>query len=104
MSNLPRGAAVLAAVALACGACTANPSPPPPSPSAVPSVTPSGPPASAPASPPASQASDGGVYGLIRDQVEAIRGLEATGDVEPVTIDEAQLRENLEAELDAEMS
>ena len=42
------------------------------------------------------------VYSEIRTAVEAIRGLQPTADVDPVTIDEAQLRANLTAEFDAE--
>ncbi|HYK94669.1 MAG TPA: hypothetical protein VE011_02225 [Candidatus Dormibacteraeota bacterium] len=40
-------------------------------------------------------------YAAIRAQVEQIRGLQPTGDVAPVTIDETQLRANLGAEFDA---
>ena len=40
------------------------------------------------------------MYGAIRGQVEAIRGLEPTADVDPVTIDADQLRTNLAAEFD----
>jgi hypothetical protein len=41
------------------------------------------------------------VFAEIRGQVVGIRGLQPTAAVEPVTIDEAQLRKNLEAEFDA---
>jgi hypothetical protein len=41
------------------------------------------------------------VFAEIRGQVVAIRGLQPTAAVEPVTIDEARLRKNLEAEFDA---
>jgi hypothetical protein len=44
--------------------------------------------------------SDAQVYGAIRSQVEAIRGLQPTADVDPVTIDANQLRTNLTAEFD----
>jgi hypothetical protein len=44
------------------------------------------------------------VYALIRQQVEAIRNLRQKEDVGPVTIDEVQLRENLEAEIDAQLT
>src|SRR6266550_4153826 len=44
------------------------------------------------------------VYAEIRAAVEAIRGLKPTADVDPVTIDETQLRKNLEAEFDTENS
>jgi hypothetical protein len=40
------------------------------------------------------------IYGEIRAAVEQIRGLQPTAAVEPVTIDETQLRKNLEAEFD----
>jgi hypothetical protein len=43
-----------------------------------------------------------GVYAAIRRDVAGIRALEPTADVAPVTIDEATLRRNLEAEFDAE--
>ena len=42
------------------------------------------------------------VYDAIRRAVQAIRGLEPTADVDPVTIDEAQLITNLTAEFDSE--
>ena len=41
------------------------------------------------------------VYAEIRDAVAIIRGLPATASVDPVTIDEAQMRANLAAEFDA---
>lgn len=41
------------------------------------------------------------VYAEIRDAVVAIRGLQPTAAVDPVTIGETQLRTNLEAEFDA---
>ena len=41
------------------------------------------------------------VYAEIRDAVDAIRGLQPTAAVDPVTIDEAQMRTNLQAEFDA---
>jgi hypothetical protein len=41
------------------------------------------------------------VYAAIRDAVVAIRGLAPTSAVEPVTIDETQMRANLQAEFDA---
>lgn len=40
-------------------------------------------------------------YAAIRTQVEQIRGLQPTGAVDPVTIDETQLRANLGAEFDS---
>ena len=54
------------------------------------------------ASPAASQVSATEIYARIRSQVEAIRGLQPTKDVDPVTIDAAQLRTNLETEFDKE--
>lgn len=104
MSSIRLGAAVVAAAALVAAACNPTPSATPGSPSPTPgSAQTSAPPASAPVSPQPSQDA-GAVYSLIRDQIEAIRGLEPTADVEPVTIDETQLLENLEAEIDAEQS
>ena len=101
MSSNRLGAA-LAGAALVIAACNPTPSATPGSPSP---TTPgqSVAPPSAPASPAATE-DTGAVYSLIRGQVEAIRGLEPTADVEPVTIDEDQLLENLEAEIDAEQS
>jgi hypothetical protein len=102
-SNRP-GAALVAVALLVVAACNPTPSTAPGSPSpslgSGPSVAP---PASAPASPAATEDASA-VYSLIRDQVEAIRGLEPTSDVEPVTIDETRLLENLEAEIDAEQT
>ena len=103
MSSHRLGAAIVVAAALVAAACSPSPSAAPGSPSATPASGPSLAPASAPASPEATQDATG-VYSLIRDQVEAIRGLEPTADVEPVTIDETQLLENLEAEIDAEQT
>ena len=54
------------------------------------------------ASPVATQVSAAEIYAGIRSQVEAIRGLQPTKDVDPVTIDAAQLRTNLETEFDKE--
>jgi hypothetical protein len=104
MSSNRLGAAVLAAAALVIAACNPTPSatPVPPSPTPASGQTdapPSGPPAS-----PGPTQNAAAVYALIRSQVEIIRGLEPTEDVEPVTIDETQLLENLEAEIDAEQS
>lgn len=98
------GAPILAAAALVIAACNPTPSAAPASPSPTPGSGPTvGPPASAPASAGPTQDS-AAVYALIRDQVEVIRGLQPTADVEPLTIDETQLLENLEAEIDAEQS
>src|SRR5436309_6211573 len=85
--------ATLAVVAiLALGACgTTAPTAPPTPTSAPTTVLPTGTPR------PAAE-----VYAEIRAAVEAIRGLKPTADVDPVTIDETQLRKNLEAEFDKE--
>ena len=103
MSSKRPGAALVAAAVLVVAACNPTPSTAPGSLSPTLDPVPSVAPASAPASPAATQDASV-VYSLIRDQVEAIRGLEPTSDVEPVTIDETQLLENLEAEIDAEQS
>jgi hypothetical protein len=97
---------MLAAAALVAAACTPAPSAAPSSPSPNPSsglgqsITPL---PSGLASPEATQDA-AAVYSLIRDQIEVIRGLEPTADVEPETIGEDQLLENLEAEIDAEQT
>lgn len=41
------------------------------------------------------------VYGAIAAQIEEIRGLHPTADIAPVVIDQATLRQNLEADFDA---
>jgi len=101
-SNRLRAVAV-AAAALLLAACQPSPSATPAAPSPTADRT-FAPPVSLPPSPAASQASDDPVYAAIREQVEAIRKLEPTSDVGPVTIDEIQLRKNLEAEIDAELT
>jgi hypothetical protein len=104
MSSNRLAVAIVVAAALVAAACSPGPSAAPGSPSPTPGPGQSvAPPASAPTSPGATE-DTGGVYSLIRDQVELIRGLAPTADVEPVTIDETQLVENLEAEIDAEQS
>ena len=106
MSSNRLALVTIAAAALVVAACNPTPSP---SPSAAPERT-FAPTATAAGSPPAaspgasSGTGDAVVYATIREQVEVIRGLQPTAEVEPVTIDEAQLRENLEAEIDAEQS
>jgi hypothetical protein len=92
MPRKPRASRLAAfVVALALAAC--NPTAPTAAPTAPPTVGPT-------ASPrPAAE-----IYAEIREAVADIRGLEPTSSVDPVTIDEAQLRENLEAELDAEQT
>ncbi len=75
------------------------------SPSGGPSAIPSGAPSNAPASPAAPTPTPrpaAEVYGEIRDAVEAIRGLQPTKAVEPVSLDEDQLRANLTADFDRE--
>ena len=74
----------------------------PPAPSSAPTAT--APAATQPgsATPGSSQGSAIDVYKAIRQAVESIRGLQPTADVDPVTIDEAQLRTNLTAEFDKE--
>lgn len=54
-----------------------------------------------PATPTKAPRPPGEVYAEIRTAVEAIRGLQPTSAVDPVTIDETQLRANLEGEFDA---
>ena len=93
-SPLPRRLAALLCGALLLAGCNAPAPTSSPGPSA---AAPSEPAASGTPAPPAAE-----VYASIRAAVEAIRGLEPTADVDPVTIDEAQLRTNLEAEFDAE--
>lgn len=86
--------AIAVAAVLALGACgTTSPTATPPPTTAPPTALPTGTPR-----PPAE------VYAEIRAAVEAIRGLKPTTDVDPVTIDETQLRKNLEAEFDRENS
>jgi hypothetical protein len=89
--------AVAAAAAIAVAACN----PPAPTSSTVPTTSPTSTPASTPgaSAPPAAD-----IYAAIRRDVESIRGLQPTAAVDTVTIDEAQLRQNLEAEFDRENS
>jgi hypothetical protein len=58
--------------------------------------------ASATPAPISSQPDATRVFAEIRQEVELARGLQATGAVDPVTIDPEQLAANLEAEFDAE--
>ena len=89
----PRRLAAWLAAVLVAGACS------PTAPSPGPTATALPPPSPSPAAsrPPAAE-----VYAAIRNDVEAIRGLQPSEAVDPVTIDEAQLRKNLTAEFDAE--
>ena len=101
-------AVALVIAALVIAACSPSPSAAPASASTGPGRTfapETSPAASSVPSPAASQSgADEAVYAAIRDQVEGIRNLQPTADVGPVTIDETQLRENLEAEIDAELT
>jgi hypothetical protein len=89
--------ALLLAVVLA--ACSSNPPSPAPAATLEPATQP--PVTSPPATPVASARPLAEVYAEIRSQVEAIRGLQPTSDVDPVVIDATQLAKNLEAEFDA---
>ena len=93
--------AITLALALAISACSpstpsAAPSPTATAAASAPIATPAGP------SPEATQLSADQQFAAIRTQVEQIRGLQPTGNVEPVTIDVAQLTTNLAAEFDAD--
>ncbi|HEY2916307.1 MAG TPA: hypothetical protein VGI98_03735 [Candidatus Limnocylindrales bacterium] len=79
---------LLSLVLVACG--------PGPSPSPTLEATPS----PTAASSPAASVDAAAVYGAIARQVEAIRGLQPTGDVAPVLLDADQLRANLTATFD----
>ncbi|MBI2781952.1 MAG: hypothetical protein HYX55_09185 [Chloroflexi bacterium] len=94
---MPRRHVVLAVAFLLSACSTAMPSATPTPTSAPPAPTPSAPAATAGDLPPNAAK----VYAAIRSQVEVIRGLKPTAAVDPVTIDEAQLRANLGAEFDA---
>jgi hypothetical protein len=87
-------AIALAFVVGACGATTPTIAPP----TLVPTPAPTAAPPPSPTPMPKSAAEQ---YAEIRAQVEQIRGLKPTSDVDPVTIDETQLRANLGAEFDA---
>jgi hypothetical protein len=94
---LRRAVAIALAFAFVVGACGSNtPTVAPRTPAPTPVATPA-----APASPTPVPKSAAEQYAAIRAQVEQIRGLQPTTAVEPVTIDEAQLRTNLAAEFDA---
>ena len=103
----PRVLRIAAAVLVAsAAACDARPSTPPATvapttPPATVAPTTAGP-SSGPSTAPGSGAPAPAVYAEIRAAVGAIRGLQASADVEPVTIDETQLRTNLAAEFDKE--
>ena len=92
--------AIALALAFVVGACGSNtPTVAPPTPAPTPVATPAAPPSPTPI--PKSAAEQ---YADIRAQVEQIRGLQPTGTVDPVAIDETQLRANLGAEFDASNS
>lgn len=102
MHRTPRPHHRLQAIALACataltiagcGSNTASPSP-------TVAATSTGTPSSGPTEPPPSSRPASEIYAEIRTAVEAIRGLQPTSDVDPVTIDDTQLRTNFEAEFD----
>ena len=81
-----------------CGTVSPTSSPTPP---AATIVAPTGPPATV-AAPTASPRAAADVYADIRTEVEAIRGLQPTKPVEPVSLDEGQLKTNLTADFDKE--
>jgi hypothetical protein len=89
----PRRLAAWLAAALLVGGCTTTAPTAGPTATTLPSTG---------ATPAASRPPDAEVYAAIRKDVEAIRGLEPTEAVAPVTIDETQLRANLTAEFDSE--
>jgi hypothetical protein len=91
----PRRLAAWLAASIFVAACT------PTAPTAAPTATTH--PAASP-SPRASHPPDAEVYAAIRKDVEAIRGLQPTTAVDPVAIDEAQLRANLAAAFDEQNS
>ncbi|HUQ44627.1 MAG TPA: hypothetical protein VM451_09510 [Candidatus Limnocylindria bacterium] len=96
-------AAVLGATLAATGCGTQGPTTAPSG--ATPSVTPggtAGPPTPAASGPPGSGVDSSAVYASIRADVIAIRGLQPSKAVDPVTIDATQLRSNLESEFDTE--
>lgn len=90
-----RRLAALTALGLVLAAC--NPAPPSPSPAPPSTDAPT-----ASVGPGESGTAADSTYARIRADVAAIRGLTPTADVDPVSIDEAELRTNLEAEFDAE--
>jgi len=101
-NRLPRScrpglAITLALVLAACGSTA-----PTTAPSATTATVP--PVVAAPPTPTESPRSADQQFAAIRTQVEAIRGLEPTGAVEPVTIDATQLEANLAAEFDSSMT
>src|SRR5262245_1938887 len=93
----PRRSPAAALVLVVVAACTTVA--PTQTPTAVSTPGPTGP---APTGASASGRPGADVYAQIRGDVEGIRGLSPTAAVEPITIDEAQLRKNLEAEFDTQ--
>jgi type IV pilus biogenesis protein CpaD/CtpE len=99
-SRTPARHALAAALTLALLPAACGTTAPTPAPTSTPTPTPAI--TSVPASDvPASSRPAVEVYAEIRTAVEAIRGLKPTKAVEPVVIDETQLRANLAAEFDA---
>jgi hypothetical protein len=88
--HVRRLGALLAAIVLVAGACGTT------------SPTPTAPPVATPGAtdPAGSERPAAEIYAEIREAVAAIRNLQPSADVDPVTIDEAQLRANFEAEFD----
>src|SRR4051812_18535901 len=101
VSGWPRGLRALGlATAVAVSGCgTVAPSSSPASASSAPQSTA---PASTAAGPTASPRSAADVYAAIREQVIQIRGLTPTKPVDPVSLDETELRANLTADFDRE--
>lgn len=97
MSRFATPIALLLTAVLA--ACSSNP--PSPSPAATPTPATQPPVSAVPATPNVTARPLTEVYADIRGQVETIRGLQPTADVDPVVIDATQLAKNLEVEFDA---
>ncbi|HEX2625422.1 MAG TPA: hypothetical protein VHL56_00785 [Candidatus Limnocylindrales bacterium] len=99
MSNrrAPRTLSALLAATVLVGACTTTP----PSPSPAPTAAPATPSVTATPLPTGTPRPLAEVYGDIRTQVEAIRGLQPTAAVDPVVIDAGQLAKNLAKEFDS---
>jgi hypothetical protein len=89
--------ALTAALLAGCGTVTPSTSAPPPATASAPSPAPS-----ASQAPSASPRPAAEVYAEIRAAVEAIRGLQPTKAVEPVSLDESKLTANLAADFDRE--
>ena len=94
LRRLHRSATLAAAAAFLVGACGTTT----PSPSSTPVLTPG--PTAGPTEPAGSERPATEIYAEIRQAVIGIRDLQPSADVDPVTIDEAQLRVNFEKEFD----